>query len=292
MSEAESSTRAWPRRRAHPDKPQHCGSRAAALASLAMKNLRERIRSGETMLGTFVKSPSHHVSEVLGHAGLDFAIIDAEHAPFGIGDVDRVVLGARSANLPCLVRPPDHSVSFINQCLDLGAAGIMAPHVTDSERASGLAAAMKYAGGQRGFSPSTRAGGFGSMAAVTYRARADAETSLWCQIEDAVALPHLDAIARVEGVDCFFLGRADLALSLGVERNDDSKMKSAIAAIADAAKRNAIAFGLYIGDTSEIPAFLPLGATVFVCGSDQSYLLAQGRANRAAFVRALDEKKP
>lgn len=243
------------------------------------------------MLGAFIKSASHHVPEVLGHAGLDFAIVDAEHAPFDIGDIDHVVLGARSANLPCLVRPPDHTPGFVNRCLDLGAAGIVAPHVTDAPRASGLVAAMKYGNGQRGFSPSTRAGGFGSMVAAAYRAQADAETSLWCQIEDASALAHLDAIAKVDGVDCFFLGRADLALSLGVERTDDPKMKSAIAAIAEAAKRNSIAFGLYIGDASEISAFLPLGASVFVCGSDQSYLLAQGRANRAALAHALDEKK-
>jgi 2-keto-3-deoxy-L-rhamnonate aldolase RhmA len=255
-----------------------------------MKHLRERIRSGETVLGAFIKSASHHVSEALGHAGLDFAIVDAEHAPFGIGDIDRVVLGARSANLPCLVRPSDHAPGFINQCLDLGAAGIVAPHVTDAARAGALVAAMKYAKGQRGFSPSTRAGGFGGMTAPAYRAQADGETSLWCQIEDASALAHLDAIATVDGVDCFFLGRADLALSLGVDRSDDPKMKSAIAAIAESAKRNRIAFGLYIGDASEIAAFLPLGATVFVCGSDQSYLLAQGRANRAALTRALDEK--
>ncbi|MBS0278915.1 MAG: aldolase [Proteobacteria bacterium] len=255
-----------------------------------MTHLRERIRNGETVLGAFIKSASHHVSEVLGHAGLDFAIVDAEHAPFGIGDIDRVMLGARSANLSCFVRPPDHAPAFINRCLDLGAAGIVAPHVTDAECARRLIAAMKYAEGQRGFSPSTRAGGYGALAASAYRAKADAETSLWCQIEDAFALAHLDAIAKVEGVDCFFLGRADLALSLGVERNDDPKMKSAIAAIADAARRNNIAFGLYIGEASEIPAFLPLGASVFVCGSDQSYLLAQGRANRAALVRALGEK--
>lgn len=255
-----------------------------------MKNLRERIRNGETVLGAFIKSASHHVSEVLGHAGLDFAIVDAEHAPFDIGDIDRVVLGARNAGLPCLVRPTDHTAGFINQCLDLGAAGIVAPHVTDSGCARALVAAMKYGKGQRGFSPSTRAGAFGAMAAAAYRAQADAGTSLWCQIEDGSALARLDTIASIAGVDCFFLGRADLALSLGVERNDDPKMKSAITAIADAARRNSIAFGLYIGDASEIPAFLPLGASVFVCGSDQSYLLAQGRANRAALARALDEK--
>ncbi len=253
-----------------------------------MTSLRERIRRREPILGTFLKSASHHVAEVLGRAGLDFIIADAEHAPFGIGEIDRVVLGARSADIPCFVRPADHSPAFIGQCLDLGADGIVAPHVVDGDRAADLVAAMKYARGQRGFSPSTRAAGFGGHAAGTQRVQADAHTSLWCQIEDEAALRRLDDIARTDGVDCLFVGRADLAMSLGAEGNGDPRLIDAVAAVAEAAQRNAVAFGIFVTDTSEIPQFLQLGASVFVCGSDQSYLIGQGRANRAAFRHAID----
>ena len=128
-----------------------------------MTSLRERIRRREPILGTFLKSASHHVAEVLGRTGLDFIIADAEHAPFGIGEIDRVVLGARNANIPCFVRPADHSPAFIGQCLDLGADGIVVPHVVNGEQAADLVAAMKYTKGQRGFSPSTRAAGFGAV---------------------------------------------------------------------------------------------------------------------------------
>ena len=37
---------------------------------------RDRVRAGELLVGTFVKTPSPHVVEILGHAGLDFAVID------------------------------------------------------------------------------------------------------------------------------------------------------------------------------------------------------------------------
>jgi 2-keto-3-deoxy-L-rhamnonate aldolase RhmA len=242
--------------------------------------LAERVRAGEVVLGAFIKTPAHQVAEVMGRAGLDFAVIDAEHAAFSAGDLDRVTLGAASAGMPCLVRPPDLSASFINQCLDLGAAGILAPHVADAADARTVVAAAKYQAGQRGFSPSTRAGGFGTLAG--YRAQADTRSTLWCQIEDAAALGQLDAIATVDGVDCLFLGRVDLALSLGVERQDDPKMREAITAVADAARRHGRALGVYVGDASEIAVFRDLGASVIICGSDQSWLLAQGRAIRAA----------
>lgn len=241
-------------------------------------------------MGAFIKSASHQIAEVLGYCSLDFIVIDAEHAPFGAGDVDRIVLGARSNDLPCLVRTPDHSASFINRCLDLGASGIMAPHVTNASDADRVIAAAKYSKRDRGFSPSGRAGAFATTSAATYRAEADRMSSVWCQIEDASALDHLDAIAAKPNVDCLFVGRADLSLSLGVEHSDDPKLASALEAIAHAANRHGCAFGIYISDPAEMPKFLAMGATVFICGSDQSWLISQGRVIRQALARATGER--
>lgn len=254
-------------------------------------NLRTRVARGEVVLGAFVRTPAHEVGEVLGHAGLDFAIIDAEHAPFDIAAVDRVVLGAAAGGLACLVRSPDLTPAFISQSMDLGAAGVLAPHVVDAASAERVVAAARYGPGKRGFSPSTRAGRFGTQTWDAYRARADAEISVWCQIEDAEALDCLDDIAGMDGVDCLFLGRADLALSLGGVAPDDPKMTTAIAAVADAAKRHRRALGVFVGDAAEIAPFIELGATVIVCGSDQGWLMAQGRATRATLSAAEGAKR-
>jgi 2-keto-3-deoxy-L-rhamnonate aldolase RhmA len=251
--------------------------------------LRQRVRAGETALGVFIKTPSHQVAEVLARSGLDFAVIDAEHAPFDAPSVDRVLLGARATGLPCLVRPPDLTASFIGQCLDLGAAGILAPHVANPDSAHLVVSAVKYGAGERGFSPSTRAAGYGAGSAATYPASADAESSIWCQIEDAEALGRLDDIAAIDAVDCLFLGRADLALALGAEGPNDPKVRAAVVATVEAGRRRGRAIGIYVGGSAEIPDLLALGITVFVCGSDQSLLLAQGRRIRADFGRTSGE---
>jgi 2-keto-3-deoxy-L-rhamnonate aldolase RhmA len=244
------------------------------------------------VLGAFIKSASHQIAEVLGHCSLDFAVVDAEHAPFDAADIDRIVLAAQSNDLPCLVRTPDHSASFINRCLDLGAAGIMAPHVIDAAAAERVIAAAKYSSSERGFSPSGRAGAFATTPAATYRAEADWQSSIWCQIEDASALDHLDAIAANPNVDCLFVGRADLGLSLGIDSPDDPKMQAALDAIAAAAKRHGCAFGIFMSDPAEMPKFLAMGATVIICGSDQSWLIAQGRAIRHALSHAAGAAAP
>jgi 2-keto-3-deoxy-L-rhamnonate aldolase RhmA len=255
-----------------------------------IQGFRARVRDGEVVLGAFIKTAHHSVGEVMGRSGVDFAIIDAEHSPFDLDGIDRVVLGAQAADLPCLVRPAGHWLPFVGQCLDLGAAGILAPHVIDRATAMSLVSAAKYGSGGRGFSPATRAGDYGTVEFAPYRARADAESSLWCQIEDAAALEHLDEIAAVEGVDCLFLGRADLALSLGVEGPDHPKMREASQATAEAAKRNGCALGAYLGDIHEIEGFLDLGATVLVVGADQSWIVSQGRRISDALSEAMEAR--
>jgi staphyloferrin B biosynthesis citrate synthase len=41
---------------------------------------RNRLRSGEWLIGGFVKTPTFHASEILGDPGYDFIAIDVEHA--------------------------------------------------------------------------------------------------------------------------------------------------------------------------------------------------------------------
>jgi 2-keto-3-deoxy-L-rhamnonate aldolase RhmA len=243
------------------------------------------------LVGTFIKTASHQIPELLGATGLDFAIIDAEHAPLDLGTLDRMALAAKAVNFPCLVRVPEPAAVPIGQVLDLGAAGIVVPHVASADAARKSVAAAKYGAGHRGFSPSTRAGGYGAGDAASYRAVADRDSSVWCQIEDAAALDALDAIASVDAVDCLFIGRADLALSLGVDSQRDPEVVAAVKAIAEGGRRHGRTVGIFVADTAEIPDLLALGITVFTCGSDQSFLLTQGRKIRAEVSAMLTARK-
>lgn len=254
-----------------------------------MEQFRQAVRNGTVLIGTFIKTPAHQIPEILGAAGLDFAIIDAEHAPFDPETLDRMVLGGRAAGLPCLVRVPELATAAIGQALDLGAAGVVVPHVISAGEAERTVAAAKYGKGQRGFSPSTRAGGYGT--ADGYRQKADAESAVWCQIEDEAALSQLDAIAAVDAVDCLFIGPADLALSLGADSPRDPKVKAAIATIAEAGRRHGRTVGIFAAGTDEIPALLTLGVTVFVCGTDQGFILARARQVRQGLSEALAAAK-
>ena len=47
--------------------------------------IKEKLRAGEAAVGVFCNLPSPAAAEMLGIAGFDFIIIDAEHSPGGYG---------------------------------------------------------------------------------------------------------------------------------------------------------------------------------------------------------------
>ena len=57
-------------------------------------------------VGTFVKTPSPQVIEILGLSGLDFSVVDAEHAPFDVSALDMMMLASHASGLPLLTRIP------------------------------------------------------------------------------------------------------------------------------------------------------------------------------------------
>lgn len=239
---------------------------------------RQKVRTHTDCVGAFIKTSSHQIVELLQLAGLDFAIVDAEHAPFDMSMLDSMALAARALNFPLLLRPHAQAPALISQGLDMGFTGIVQPHIDDRARAEALIAETHFKGGRRGFSPSTRAGNYGAMGHTPYLEAADKSVVTFAQIEDAAGVENIDDIASVNGVDCLFVGRADLAVSLNLPSPQDPGVASATAKVAAAGKAKGRALGIFTGDMNEIPALRAQGFTVFVCGTDQSWLLKEARA--------------
>ena len=241
-------------------------------------DLRARLLAAEPLIGTFVKTPAPQIVEVLGLAGLDFVAIDAEHAPFGPSALDAMAMACASGwrgddgACPPGLTPPGSALASI-----WGAAGVIVPHIRSAEEAAEAAAAVKYAGGRRGFSPSTRAGGYGTRA-TGHVERSDAATTLWCQIEDAEALNRLGRDRRRQGRrlslprPCrsrFIAGSAirHRPLLWPGRRQQWSQPAKVITAPP----------GLFVSQPEDIAGAITAGFRTIICGSDQSVLLRAGR---------------
>lgn len=242
-----------------------------------------RLRHREALTGTFQKTPHHHVTEVLGLTGMHFIVLDAEHSSFDITQLDTCVLAARGADLPCLVRIAGKAPEAVLRALDMGATGVFVPHIVNADDAKEVSESAHYLSGTRGFSPSTRAGGYGTRGLNPYMEQADREVTVILQIEDARALHSLDAIAATPGVSGLFVGRADLAASMKLAW-DDPWLDEATRSVAMACAKAGIACGAYLADERRHAEFAKWGVSFFVVGSDQGALRAEVSRVAAAFT--------
>ena len=234
---------------------------------------RKRLRGREHLLGTFVKTPSPHATEMLGSAGFDFVILDAEHAPLDRSTLDLMLLAARATDLAALVRVAENNASAILGALDCGAAGVLVPHVDSAARAREVVAACRYRGGKRGYSGTTRAGGYGSKGMASFIAEQDEQVACVAMIEDLAALDQLEEIAAVPGLDGFFVGRGDLTAAMELDSSTHPRVHEAVARIAAAAKAAGIPVMVLPGNKADALAMSALGATAFIISNDQNFLI-------------------
>lgn len=246
---------------------------------------RQQLAAGVTLAGTFQKTPNAAVTEILALAGLDCVCVDTEHAPFDRAALDNVILAARSHDFPSLVRVPENNAAKVLQALDLGATGIIVPHVTNGEEARSIVRAARFGAQGRGYSGATRAAGYATRRMTEIISEANARVCVVAQIEDESALGQIDDIAAVEGIDCLFIGRMDLAVSLGATGADDPRVVEAVRHICAAGRRQGRCIGMFTASHAEALHWRKEGASLFLLDSDQQWILEGGRKLAQTFKR-------
>jgi 4-hydroxy-2-oxoheptanedioate aldolase len=180
--------------------------------------LKERLRSGKVLVGANLTFPSPAVVEFCGYLGFDWIFIDGEHGGVGVETCYSLVTAADAVGLASVVRVPGNDASVILAYAETGAHALIAPHVAslgDAERF------VRYASykplGNRGFFSASRAANYGlTQTAKQWAEDTDSKPVTIAMIEDVEALEALTAMASVPGLDAFFIGPADLAMSMGV----------------------------------------------------------------------------
>ncbi len=244
---------------------------------------RQRLLRGDLLLGTFIKTPTSHTTEIIGGLGFDFVVIDEEHAPFDRGTIDQALLGARASGTAGIVRVSDATPAKILSVLDDGAAGILAPHTDSVEKARSLVASCRYRGGKRGYSNTNRGGGYGGTPMHTHIAQRDAETVVIAMIEDIAALDVIDEIMAVEGLDGIFVGRGDLTAAYGATGYTDPRVQGATEKILAAARKAGKPACLLVSGAEEAASWRAKGVNAFLVASDQGFLRAAALKARTDF---------
>lgn len=241
-----------------------------------MIGFRQRLLGGEQMIGTWIKTPSPIVCEVLAQTDLDVLALDAEHAPFGRSELDICIGLTRALDKAVLVRV-SHEGQILN-ALDCGASGVIVPHVRSAEQAASIVTACRYTPGGRGFAGSSRSAAYGSRPMAEQIETGNSQSTLVAQIEDSEALDRIDEISAVDGIDCLFIGRIDLTVALGAASPDAPEVIEAVSHICEAGKRAGRRVGMFVRKPEEVERWQTAGASLFLLMSDHAFLKSGARA--------------
>lgn len=234
--------------------------------------LRDKVTNGVALGAFVIDLPSPSTITAMSIAGFDFVVLDMEHSAVDFTILEGLINAARAASIATLVRPWGRSDGLIGKILDMGAHGVMAPHVDDPERASNIVNQARFSPlGNRGFSPLSK---FDCLEEPLKSL--NESTYVVVQIEGRSALERVEEIAAVPGIDTIFVGPYDLALSLGVDPGSEPVFQAA-QKIAEAVPDN-LGLGIYIDNPETSKQWASRGFTLQCIGFD-GRMLADGARN-------------
>ncbi|TDN87770.1 aldolase/citrate lyase family protein [Microbacterium sp. BK668] len=237
------------------------------------------------LAGMWVCSGSPLVAEICAGAGLDWVLIDMEHAPNGLESVVSQLHAVSAYPVTAVVRVPIGDVVTIKQVLDLGAQNLLVPMVSSAEEARAVVRAVRYPPrGMRGVgSALARSGRWNRVDG--YLQDADAHVSLFVQVETAAGVEAAAEIAAVDGVDGVFVGPSDLAASMGVlgEQTHPDVM-AAVRRTFDAVKGAGKPVGVNAFDPAVADGYVRDGVDFILVGADVALLARGSEALAARFI--------
>ena len=175
-----------------------------------------KLDGGNVVFGAIISRYAPDLVELFGAIGYDFVMIDCEHGPMDLDQVEHMVRAAEVFDITPIARIPDHAESTILRYLDRGLQGIIVPHVNTREEADAVArAARYYPQGYRGVGGG-RAHDYGvKVSRAESTEWINSQTLVIPMIEDTVAVENLDGILGVPGVDVLHVAPGDLGQSMG-----------------------------------------------------------------------------
>jgi 4-hydroxy-2-oxoheptanedioate aldolase len=215
-----------------------------------VNNIIRALEQREVPITTFLSPPTVEGAIAVSVAPYDGVIFEAEHNPYDIKDLRdclqymlnrrQIVEGATlTAAVTPLVRIPPNGSEMSQWCakqvLDIGAYGVVWPHISSAEQAYNAVAACRYPRpqtasnyepeGQRGDSPGHAARYWG-LTSAEYYARADVwgldpqgEILVVVMCEEVRAIDNLPEMLReVPGIGVVLIGEGDLSQNLGYPR--------------------------------------------------------------------------
>ena len=179
----------------------------------AIAELRSRLQSGGSTVGSWMQIPHASVAEIMGQAGYDWVALDLEHGAIAVHQLPDLCRALELGGTLPLVRLAEGTLTECKQALDAGAGGVIVPMIESAEQLTRVRDGCRWPpAGSRGVGFS-RANLFGRH--FDEYAREAQAPLLVAMIEHRRAVDRLEDIASVEGLDAVLIGPYDLSASIG-----------------------------------------------------------------------------
>lgn len=215
--------------------------------------VKELWRSGKPAAMAWCSTADTFTAEVMVRGGFDALVLDMQHG-MGIGP-DRAAtwlqIVGQNENVTPIVRVPWNEPAFIQWVLDAGAMGVIIPMVNNLEDARKAIGACRYPPvGYRSNGPNRAR----YVNGADYSSRANDEVICLVMMETVEGIENLDEIAKLPGVDGYYIGPTDLAISMGLPPAfdvQDARHARAVQKVVDVARANGQYAGIHTGTVEE-----------------------------------------
>lgn len=242
--------------------------------------LHDLIEQRRTALGLILNMPCAPLVEIGSLMGFDWVMIDAEHGTIDGNEAEPMIRQAELARIAPVVRVGSAQPEIALRYLDLGAVGIMFPHIKTADEARAACDAVRFPPrGRRGAAPSTNAAGFGTrMPYKQYMQHANDLLLPMMIIEDPEAVENIEDIVRVDDIAVIVIGAMDLCCSMGFPGDPNApEVEAAVDRIIKACKAAGKPICLAGGSAEASKRNLALGADMLFTPIG-SWLASYGKA--------------
>lgn len=244
--------------------------------------LKQIWQSGKPAVGTYIMySRDVTTVQIAAAAGLDFVVFDLEHRPHSIETVHDLCQVARLAGLSALVGPSDIASAEISHLLDVGASGVIIPHVKIIEEVELSIKAVRYPPqGERG-----RCGLAGHNLYKSERSTPEElvhyndGVALLLKVESEFAIQNLEDLVSPEGVDGVMVGPMDLSFDMGIPGEISHKrLLNLVDHVSTVCHKRRIHYGAFVHSAAEVSQAVDTGASWIIVGSEMDFLSCAWKA--------------
>jgi 2-keto-3-deoxy-L-rhamnonate aldolase RhmA len=207
--------------------------------------------------------------ETYALTSLDVVVVDLEHGSFDRQALHLCVSYIQAGNLTVLVRVPEGDVAAIQYAVNVGADGIIVPHVSSVDGLESIARFVRTTAIERAYAGGGRASRQRLTSWTDFRQSRSDNLLLIAQIDEPPGVAAASTIVQVKGIDGVFLGGIGLALAMNASAQATD---AALAEVCGLCRDQGLPVGLSLPDTRAISYWRAQGVNLFVVDSDQSIL--------------------